>query len=73
MSFEQSMRDVAAARKALATAIQTEESVWSDSTYRRIRERHLDQLIRVLERFEADLGATAEVAAKSMRRLDRRS
>lgn len=73
MTFDQSLRDLAAARRALAAAIQAEESVWSDSTYRRIRERHLEQLVRVLERFEADLGATAEVTAKAMRRLDRRS
>jgi len=70
MSFEQSMREVAATRRALAAAIQAEESVWKDSIYRRIRERHLDQLIKILERFEADVGTTAEVVARAMRRLE---
>ncbi len=72
MTFEQSLREVVAARRALMAAIQAEEAVWSDATYRRIRERHLDQLIDVMERFETDLGATSEAVAKSMRRLDRR-
>jgi hypothetical protein len=70
MTFEQSLREVAAARRALMAAIQAEEAVWGDATYRRIRERHLEPLLNVMERFEADLGETSEMVTKSMRRLD---
>jgi hypothetical protein len=72
MILDQSLREIVAARRMLMAAIQAEETVWRDAIYRRIRERHLDQLLSVMERFEGDLGAGSETVTKSMRRLEQR-
>lgn len=73
MTLEAYLRDLVAARKGLAAAVQAEEGVWSDATFRRIRERHLEPLNGVLERFEADVGTTSAAIGAALRRLDERS
>ena len=73
MTLEPYLRELAAARRALSAAIQGEEATWSDATFRRIRERHLEPLSGVIERFEADVSATSAVVSAALRRLDDRS